>query len=132
MELSMTKNFMVKQEFGRRLYELMTERGWHQSELARQSGLPRDSISVYIRGKSLPNRENIEILAQCLGVKIEELINMRPKNGEENMKNDREIEISIGQKTAWINLKRRVSIKTALKIVELLEADDNLDEGSPV
>ena len=59
---------LSKQEFGKRLYKLMLERGWHQSELARQSGLPRDSISVYVRGKSLPTPTSLQALARAFGV----------------------------------------------------------------
>lgn len=62
-----------KAEFSRRLWKLMADRGWNQSELARQSGLARDVISTYMRRHSLPTPTNMQKLADALGVPIEHL-----------------------------------------------------------
>src|SRR5690242_21640521 len=61
-------------EFARRLYNLMLSKGWRQSELARRAGLPRDSVSTYIRGKVLPTAESVYKLAKAFGIPAEELL----------------------------------------------------------
>lgn len=65
--------------FSRRLWRLMTAKGWNQSELARRSGVGRDMISGYIRAKHLPEPPHAKKLAEAFGVEIEELF---PSAGE--------------------------------------------------
>src|SRR5882724_3239721 len=57
---------LAKDEFARRLYKLMVDRGWRQADLARHAALPRNAISVYLRGASLPNPESLKALAKAL------------------------------------------------------------------
>ena len=64
---------IMKVEFAKSLRAKLLELGISQSELARRAGLGRDSISGYIRGRSLPNPVNIDRLAKALGVNAEEL-----------------------------------------------------------
>lgn len=59
--------------FARRLWRLMVGQGWNQSELARRSGVGRDMISGYVRGKHLPDPPHAKKLADALGVEIEDL-----------------------------------------------------------
>ena len=54
VKTDLTPKSLTKQEFGKRLYSLMVERGWQQSDLARAAGIGRDSVSTYMRGHSLP------------------------------------------------------------------------------
>ncbi|MFY7925556.1 MAG: helix-turn-helix domain-containing protein [Aquidulcibacter sp.] len=118
---------LTKQEFGKRLYKLMLSRGWHQSELARQSGLPRDSISVYVRGKSLPTPTSVAALSRALGVGAEELLPNHLEGAIDEDQPSLEIRVSTNSSdVAWIRLNRAVSVKTALKIAELLENDNVL------
>lgn len=58
----------LKAEFGRRLQLAMTRRGWSQSELARRAAIGRDSVSVYIRGRSLPGFLHLDALCKALGL----------------------------------------------------------------
>src|ERR1043165_6798156 len=62
----LTPNHLTKQEFAKRVYNLMLNKGWHQSELARQAGLTRDSISTYINGKVFPTPSKLGKLAKAL------------------------------------------------------------------
>lgn len=121
---------LTKQEFGRRLYKLMLDRGWHQSELSRQSGLPRDSISVYVRGKSLPTPTSLQALARAFGLEPAELL---PNHIESAIDEDNpalEMKVSPNApNVAWLRVNQLVSIKTAVKIVEMLEADHASDRG---
>ena len=52
----------------------MQDKGWSQSDLGRRAGLPRDSISVYVRGKSLPTEKSLRALADALGTAPSELM----------------------------------------------------------
>ena len=74
MQSESTPRHLTKQEFGRRIYSLMLKKGMRQSDLARAADLPRDSISVYIRGRSLPTPLSLQKLAGALGVKAEDLL----------------------------------------------------------
>jgi transcriptional regulator with XRE-family HTH domain len=76
---------MQQQEFARRLFQALQKKGWTQSDLARRafgstkdsSGYSvakgRDRISVYIRGKQLPEPKQLQRIASVLGLTPEEL-----------------------------------------------------------
>jgi transcriptional regulator with XRE-family HTH domain len=121
---------LSKQEFGRRLYRLMAAKGWHQSELARKAGIARDSVSTYIRGVSLPEPGNLELLAKALGVEPADLL---PNQIEAAIDNDipsLEMKVSSSDaRIAWLRVNRLVTTATAAKIVEILSADV-IPEGS--
>jgi transcriptional regulator with XRE-family HTH domain len=123
--IGLVPKHMSKQEFGRRVYSLMMSKGWHQSELSRRSGLTRDSISTYIRGKVLPTPKKLESLAASLGVTPEELL---PNHIESAIDEDTpafEMKVSPhAPNTAWLRVNRLVSVSTAVKIAELLQSDD--------
>ena len=119
---------LVKQDFGKRLYQLMLQKGWNQSELARQADLPRDSISVYIRGKSLPTPLSLQKMADAFGIAPEELL---PNHIESAIDEDiPAIEMKVSPNApdvAWLRINRLVTTATALKIMEMLQADDAAD-----
>lgn len=62
------------QAFGKRLYSLMLHKGWHQSETARQSGVPRERISAYVRGTAIPAGADLAALAHSFDLAPEELV----------------------------------------------------------
>src|SRR3546814_10078660 len=64
----LTPRHLTKQEFGRRLYQLMLAKNWSQADLARRAELGRDSISTYINGKTFPDPLSRKKLADALGV----------------------------------------------------------------
>lgn len=119
---------LTKQEFGRRLYRLMNNRGWNQSDLARAADITRDAASTYIRGKSLPGPRNLKKLAVALGITEQELL---PNQIEQAIDRDPpafSIQISVSNpKVAWVRVNRLMSTVTGLKIAELLNADETPD-----
>lgn len=121
---------LTKQEFGRRLYKLMLNKGWTQSELARQSDLPRDSVSTYVRGKSLPTPISLEKLATALDV---DPIELMPNHVESAIDNDTpSLEMKVSPNSphlAWLRVNRLVTTQTAVKILALLEEDNAVDVG---
>ena len=115
---------LTKQQFGRRLYQLMLARGWNQSELARQAGLPRDSISTYVRGVALPTPKSLQALSKALDMLPAEVL---PNAIEAAVDEDHpsfEMKVSpSAPSTAWLRVNRLVSLSTATKIAELIESD---------
>lgn len=67
-------DFMTKEEFGRHLYRLMIAKGWSQADLARRSGLTKDSISTYIRGKVFPTPNSVNKLSKVFGLPMEQIM----------------------------------------------------------
>lgn len=120
---------VTKQEFGRRLYKAMLNKGWNQSELSRRSGLTRDSISTYITGKVLPTEPNLIKLAGVLGVDPGDLLmNYMPMNPLEPPDQDNamfEFRVSSKDPTkAHVKLDRILSLGTAMQIANLLSEHD--------
>lgn len=116
---------LTKQEFGRRLYRLMIAKGWNQSELARQAGITRDSVSTYVRGVSLPEPLNLSKLASALGVTTTELLPNAVESAIDEDVPSLELKISSSNSMlAWLRVNRLVTTSTAMKVVELLNADN--------
>lgn len=116
---------VTKQEFGRRLYQELVARGWNQSELARRADLPRDAISTYIRGRSVPTPQSLAKLAKALGKAPAELL---PNHAVDAVKTDSspsvEIKVSAADPNkAWLRIDRLVSFETAVKIAAILSAE---------
>jgi transcriptional regulator with XRE-family HTH domain len=116
---------LAKDEFARRLYKLMIDKGWRQADLARHAGLPRNAISVYLRGASLPNPESLKALAKAFDMEPGLLL---PNYTESAIERDNpEIEFRVSPadpKKAWLRINRLVYTSTAIKIMALIEADD--------
>lgn len=123
-ESGLAPKHLTKQEFGRRLYRLMIGKGWNQSELARKADLPRDSISTYIRGRTLPTPKSLAALADALDMKPADLL---PNSLESAIETDHptlEVRVSdAAPDKAWLRVNRLVSATTALKVMELINED---------
>lgn len=122
---SLRPKHLTKQDFGRRLYNFMLRKGWTQSELARRADIKRDSVSTYVRGISLPGPVNLRRLATALGVSESELL---PNHIEAAIDEDvpsLELKISSADsRVAWLRVNRLVSTSVAVKVVEILNADE--------
>lgn len=127
---------LTKQEFGRRVYELMVKKGWSQSDLARASEnyakrhanaaiISRDNVSTYVRGTSLPQPDKLETLAAILDTTPVELL---PNYVESAIDEDHpafEMKVSASSPgVAWLRVNRLVRTTTATEIAQLLEKDD--------
>lgn len=120
---------LTKSEFGKRVYALRVARGWSQSDLSRRADIPRDAISKYCRGINLPDPVNLNKLAETFGVSPEELL---PNAAEAAIAADDTpaFEIKVSATTprfAWVRVNRLVRTETAMKIAEILSADDTFD-----
>lgn len=123
-ESSLAPKHLTKQQFGRRLYQMMLQRGWNQSELARQANLPRDSISTYVRGVAFPTPKSLTALAEALGVSVPDILPNAIESAIDEDHPSFEIKVSpSAPSVAWLRMNRLVSLSTATKIAELVESD---------
>lgn len=122
---SLAPRSISRQAFARRLYQLMLKRGWNQSELGRQAGLPRDRISTYVRGAVLPTPQSLAALARAFNMSPHDLL---PDHVESAIDADNpafEMKVSPNDPSvAWLRVNRLVTLKTAVAVAELLEADN--------
>lgn len=120
-----TPRHLSKQEFGRRLYRIMTEKGLRQSELARRADLPRNNVSSYVRGLSYPSRMSLVKMAKALGVEADILL---PNHTESAIRSEESPDLSLKSSMAepgmsWLIVNRQVSTSTGVRILNLLEED---------
>jgi transcriptional regulator with XRE-family HTH domain len=54
------------ENFGAQIIERLKSKHWNQSDLARATGLGRDSISTYIHGTVRPTPKNLSKIAEAL------------------------------------------------------------------
>jgi len=63
----------IRLQFGKRVRELRTERGYSQEELVFRAGVHRTYLGGIERGERNPSLENIAAIAQALSVTLPEL-----------------------------------------------------------
>jgi transcriptional regulator with XRE-family HTH domain len=120
-----TPRHLSKQEFGRRIYRIMTEKGLRQSELARRADLPRNNVSSYVRGLSYPSRMSLVKLAKALGVEPDILL---PNYNESAIRSEETPDLALRSSMAepgmsWLVVNRQVSTAIGVEILGLLEKD---------
>jgi transcriptional regulator with XRE-family HTH domain len=65
--------------FGARLRELRGARGWTQRDLAERADLPTNTVSRFERGELVPLWTKVVLLADALGVSLDEFAK-KPKD----------------------------------------------------
>lgn len=125
MKSPLIPKHLAKDEFARRLYKLMIDKGWRQADLARASGLPRNAISVYLRGASLPNPESTKALAKAFDMEPALLLPNYTESAIERDNPELEFRVSPADSSkAWLRINRLVHTSTAIQILALIEKDD--------
>jgi len=124
----------TKIEFGKRIYQELQRRGWRQAELARRIDEPRDKIGRYVNGISLPTDTVLQKIAAAFEVQPEVLLDpsltpptpIGPSVYDDLIPSGTiRITTDAGQHgLATVMINKTVSFKTALKIAELLDADE--------
>ena len=115
----------LRAELGRRIQSRMQAKGWTQSELARQSEMGRDSVSSYVRGRSMPGPLHLSRIAKALDCTTEDLLpgltaatSARPGSA-----GDDALPLEIRQVAGvqvWLRLARPVTMSQATRIMEIL------------
>jgi transcriptional regulator with XRE-family HTH domain len=124
-----------KRIFAKHLWDALTERGWNQSEFARQATLhmpidkktgkpkefTRDQVSKYVRGKTLPYNESLHAMCKALNMEPSELI---PGGGSPVAEAQKSVAIEdMGNGTVWLRVNQPVSWPVAIKVMELVKGE---------
>lgn len=123
----------LKMKFGERLRRAILNLGITQSEFARRCDLPRDSISTYVLGKTLPSPRSAAKMSKELGI---DLASWLEESAPADTSSTAEIEPAFDIQSLSNTGKTRLRVnaivrtRTALQIVELLEQDD-ASSGQP-
>lgn len=111
----------IKAEFGRRLFSFMLEKGWSASELARQTKIGRDSISIYLRGKSFPNPQRLIKISEALGISVDDLAPGVPNKTKRNRMSDDIADMSsIDKDNVMLTIRKKLDKKTAVRVLAIL------------
>lgn len=121
MDVDLSVKTIRRTEFAKRLYALMMNKNWNQSDLARASNLGRDSISQYIRANNTPSPRNLKKLAEALGVEPVELYpNYEAAAVEEEMPALSFRQMPGDEEHMWVRINKKVPKAVAAKIMVLL------------
>lgn len=119
---TVSNRHLVKEEFAKRLYAKIAERGWTQSEFARNCDLARDAISTYVRGRSMPSPQALAKMASVLGVKPEELLPNYFEAAHSKQESAFELrDVPNEEGYMWIKLNMRLPKKVAMQIFMLAQ-----------
>lgn len=130
-ELSGAPRAIVLREFGNRLYELLREKGWNQSELAREAAkhmpnkkFSRDNVSKYIRGRFLPNAKHLDALSKALGVDRSDLLPEGSSPSASESSPPLDVRDAGNGEHAWLHVNQRVPWPVALKVLSILKGEE--------
>lgn len=111
----------TKEEFAKRLYKAMENKGWTQSQLARYAGLNRDAISTYIRGRSIPSPDSLSKMAKVLDVKAEDLLPKYFESAAQEQPTRMELKEIHGESGyMWLKINMRLPRDIAIKVFMLI------------
>lgn len=105
-------------EISKRLQKLMDQKGWNQSDLARQAKIGRDSVSVYCRGRSAPGTKHLAAMARALGCDPSDIC---PAVHEASAPAAMQVTQVIGEQgKVWVKLNRAVTMDQMIRIMQIL------------
>jgi transcriptional regulator with XRE-family HTH domain len=120
-DIDLSVKTIRKTEFAKRLYSLMMAKDWNQSDLARASGLGRDSVSQYIRANNTPSPQNLKKLAEALGVEPVELYpNYEAAAIEEEIPSLSFRQMPGDDDHMWVRINKKVPKAVATQIMVLM------------
>lgn len=113
-----------KNEFAKRLVQFRTAKRWSQSDLWRRvvDRLPADtkfhrtSISRYESGTNIPAVQIAQVLAEALGVSVDQLLPPEDKTARTEVATFSEV----GDGIVRLTLDKLVSYETALEVLRLV------------
>lgn len=131
------------QEFSKRLWNILTEKNMSQTELAKrvwndkrvdargyESWAGRDLISSYIRGKTQPSPQVLARIAKALNTTPEDLAPALAAKVVEKELPAMQITMIAGHADkCLLKVNKLVGLQTALKIGQLIEADEADGKG---
>lgn len=127
----------LRQEFARRLSKAIQDANINQSELAEKASkfLPEDEqmgrslVSAYVRGRAIASPSRLTAMCKVLKVEEEWLVPkaMAPSVDRDNPTFNMQ---ALEDGNVWLKLNRPLSMKAALKIMQIVEQDDE-ENGAP-
>lgn len=123
-----TPQEIIRDKFSKRLIDEMADRGWSQSDLAREASrhlpsgeIARDNISNYVRGRALPNPPFLRALAKALNTTDEDLLPERgvPPSRDGGPLPSLDVR-DAGDNMAYVRINRRLPWPVALEIMQLV------------
>ena len=98
----------------------LDERDWSQATLARQAGIPRDNVSRYVRGISLPSSAHAHALARVMNTDVETLLGNTPTV------NVTSVDVKLQPNGKYLlSLKKEFSAADLAKVLAAIEETDN-------
>tara|TARA_B100000902_G_scaffold59611_1_gene66617 strand:+ start:9211 stop:9615 length:405 start_codon:yes stop_codon:yes gene_type:complete len=120
-DVDLSVRVIRKQEFAKRLYKIIVAKNLTQSEVARMSGLGRDSISQYVRGLNIPKPTSLAKLAEALKVEPEELYpNYQAASVEEELPEQSFRAVSGDPEFMWVRINIKLPKSKALEVMRLI------------
>lgn len=115
---------LTKQQFGKRLYDLILKQDLNQSQLAKKAKLSRNQISTYVRGISYPSVESLKAVAKVLDVDPDVLLPNYVRNAIEADEPTFSMQISASEPDmAWLKITQSVMVDTAVAVHKLIRDD---------
>jgi len=120
-DVDMSVRAIRKDEFAKRLYNLLLEREMNQSDLAKKAGLGRDSISQYVRAINVPSPKSLKKIAKVFGLDPSELYpNYEAAAVEEELPEQSFRAMPGDKEFMWVRLNIKLPKEKAVKIMGII------------
>ena len=121
-DIDYSQKVLTSQEFGQRLYSFLMQKKMSQSDLSRASGMGRDSISQYVRGRSVPSPKNLQKLCDALDVEPDVLFPNYDAQANAIEQATLEIKsIEADTENFWLRINMKVPAMKALEVMKILK-----------
>jgi transcriptional regulator with XRE-family HTH domain len=120
----------LRRIFRERVKELLLDKGWNQSELARRADVGRDQISTYLRDnpRSLPTPSTLVKIARALGVSTNELL---PTAGNLHAASALPAEMYGDEDGYRVKINIKLPFARAIEVLKLVQLAHSEAAGNP-
>jgi transcriptional regulator with XRE-family HTH domain len=124
---------LARVELSRRLSSLLLDRDMNQSDLARASGVPREQISAYVRGRSFPTPLSLKRISVALGLDVTALLpETEALVHEDDVPSFQIVQLSGRPGIAMLKVFQAVTMDQALRIAAILaEKREPIEKREP-
>ena len=121
-DIDYSQRILTRQEWGRRLSSFLKKKKMSQSDLARASGMGRDSISQYVHGRSVPSPKNLQKLCDALDVEPDVLFpNYDAQANAAEQPTFEMKSIESDAENFWLRINMKVPAMKALEVMKILK-----------
>ena len=121
-DIDYSQKILTRQEFGKRLRSIIVKKMMSQSDLSRAAGIGRDSISQYVRGRSVPSPRFLQKLCDALDMEPDVLFPNydAQSNAVENPTFEMK-SIEADAENFWLRINMKVPAEKALAVFQILK-----------